>query len=263
MVGSFWVDDVALDGDDWFLTNATLLPSVASRRVSQLELFRGQGVRTAKGGWGLGSLTVDLVVPEGGTGSVSSRLRRLQALLAGSSEIRAELDGLPVMACEVVGVDVSDPSRVGIEVWSLQAKFTLQPFWVEGSHVNDGGAGAVTQALTGTGSLVFTQWAGSTGVVRDGILRVSGSATSVSVTASDGTGFTFPQPLTSSQSLFVDVEKFRAWVGAATDWNVTYSPAWLDWPPAGPLVLKPSSDGVRLTLNGGTGLALKGRRWWL
>ena len=132
----FWVDDVALDDPDWSwrLLVDMSLPANAARRSSGLTLFPRSGQVTAHGGWGLGTLTVALLVPDrgvnGAVGAAEARLATLIGVLARAASVSRVAPGMGRQTVDVTEVAVSAPAREG-RGWRVEATFTLQPFWVE------------------------------------------------------------------------------------------------------------------------------------
>ena len=264
------VDGVPLDdaGKRWFVDYATLLPGAAPRSVAKLKLPGRAGPIVARQGWGEGALRLVLDVPPVGafggmpTGPVEERVATLQALLSRAESVSVSVDGGASRVAAVTDVQVSDPARLGVNAWQLQATLTLQPFWSEGAAI-------LSAAKSPPGALVFTEWAGSTGDVVDGIMRVKGPLTELSVIGSDGTGASLKTAVSSTQYLFINVATFQAWLStSATAWTPTTSRVLLDYPAAGPLRLTPEDDGAHLTVTGagfgtGTEVRLRGKRWWL
>lgn len=253
---AFIVDGVSLDHalGAWFLDHSTLLPAAPARRVSRLDLPHRSGVVTSDTGWGTGSLKVAVNVMSWADVPV------VQSLLARARRVSRE-----GRFAQVVEVQVSDPERVARDAWRLSADFELQPFWRE--------AATLTSPATSPGAVTFAQWAGSTGDVQDGILRVKGPLTRCSITGRGGVSF--ERSLTAAQYVYIDVAAFRAWYStSATAWTPTATAVLLDYPASGPLVLEPSAAGIALSMSGDgfvtsgteaqrTGVTLRGGRYWL
>ena len=133
----------------------------------------------------------------------------------------------------------------------------------------------LSAAQTPPGALTFAEWAGCTGDVQDGVLRLKGPFTRCTVTAQDGSAITVDRPVSASQYVYVDVASMVAWLSSsASAWTPGSTRVLLDYPAEGPLRLTPSSAGVVLTVSGvgfvttGTtaetsAVALRGRKWWL
>ena len=173
------IDGADLDdsGRRWFLDFSALLPAVATRDVAKLRLPSRSGVTVRKLSWGEGSIKLSVNVPpqrafgDLPTLPVEERTQQLQALLARASLVTVVVDGKS-LSTSVTDVNISDPSRMGPSAWRVEATLTLQPFWRE--------AATLTSPVMSPGSVVFAQWAGSTGDVQDGVLRVKGPLTKCS-----------------------------------------------------------------------------------
>lgn len=263
----YLVDGVDLDDEKWRwrLLRATLLPAVATRRVSHLEVPRRDGVYVRRGGWSTGSLKVSILVPDegihGATGSVELRLNQLQALLARASHIHKQSAGMPLLRVDVLGVEISTPAESeGRRGWTVEAVFELQPFWFQGDPV-------VSKAVSIPGNIVFPEWSGTTGDLQDAIVRVRGIGTQFSLVAPDGTGASFRYTLGGGSFVFIDVAAFRAWFGSSSQWTPNSTPVLVDYPPEGPLRLSPTSEGICLSVAGegldGAQLTLRASKWWL
>lgn len=132
------VDGVDLDdlGRRWFLDFSALLPAVAARDVAKLRLPSRSGVTVKPLSWGEGSIKLSVNVPpqkafgDLPTLPVEERTQQLQALLARASLVTVVVDGKS-LSTSVTDVNISDPVRVGVEAWRVEASLTLQPFWVE------------------------------------------------------------------------------------------------------------------------------------
>lgn len=262
----YHVDDVDLDDDNWRwkLSNATRLPAAPAQRTSRLEIPRLNGVKTRRGGWGSGSLKLALFIPKEGvngiTESIEKRVTILQSLLARAKTVYRISPGLPEAGANIIATQVSEP-QPSDRGWNLEATIELQPFWFESALVTS--AGKVIP-----GEVTFLEWAGTTGDVVDGILRVKGPASRVEITGTDGRGVSFESALTASQYVFVDLLAFTAWRGGAAQWSPNTSPVLLDYPAAGPLALSPSLGGVSVSVAGlgltaASELRLRGHRFWL
>ena len=231
------------------------------RKSAELSLFHRPGVSVERGGWEPRTLALGIGVMETSEASVEANADALFGLLSRASTV-SRVVGDQVLTAAVVGVDISDPNRVSHSQWHLEAVFRLQPFWSE--------ANAITSAVKLIpGSVTFAEWAGSTGDVVDGVLRVRGPLTRCSVTSADGRGLSFEYELTASQYAFIDPVTMTAWRGGSSQWTPSANLIPLDYPAAGTLVLTPGGNGVALTVTAeGTdpqtsGIVLRGRRWWL
>ena len=266
------IDGADLDdsGRRWFLDFSALLPAVATRDVAKLRLPSRSGVTVRKLSWGEGSIKLSINVPpqrafgDLPTLPVEERTQQLQALLARASLVTVVVDGKS-LSTSVTDVNISDPSRMGPSAWRVEATLTVQPFWRE--------AATLTSPVMSPGSVVFAQWAGSTGDVQDGVLRVKGPLTRCSITGRGGVSF--ERALTAAQYVYVDVASFRAWYStSASAWTPTATAVLLDYPASGPLVLEPSAAGIALSVEGDgivtsgtdaqrTGITLRSGRYWL
>ena len=265
----FFVDGTALDdvSKRWFIDSGTVLPASAQREVAQLRLARRDGVVHKRLSWGLGSVTVSVVVPGVAafgsvpTSPVGTRVRAVQAILARATEIRVEDD--LVRTVEVVDVQVSEPARLGSGAWRVEAQFQTQPFWRAEGLVT-----SPNVLVPATGPAVLAQWAGTTGDVVDGIVRLRGPFTRREVRALDGSGVDVLGTVSSAQYGFVDLATFRAWRGGSGQWSPSTVSLGLDYPPAGPLRLSPSAEGLVLDIAGDgfdatTSVAVRGHRYYL
>ena len=259
---TYFIDGVALDdaAERWYLHAATLLPAAASRDVATLRLARRDGVVTRRLSWGLGTARIALTIPSGAQ-PASASVRTLQSLLARATTLRY-VDDID-RSVDIVDVAVSDPSPVSHDTWRLEATLTVQPFWRAGSPLT-----SPTVSVPAAGTVTLTQWAGTTGDLVDGILRLRGPFTRREVRALDGTGVIVVGTFTDAHYVFVDVANFRAWRGVSTSWAPTATPVALDYPPAGPLRLYPSAAGVELALAGDgfgatTSVQLRAHRYYL
>lgn len=266
------IDGADLDdsGRRWFLDFSALLPAVATRDVAKLRLPSRSGVTVRKLSWGEGSIKLSVnVPPQKAFGvlpalPVEERTQQLQALLVRASLVTVVVDGKS-LSTAVTDVSISEPVRVGPRAWRLEATLTVQPFWRE--------AATLTSPVMSPGSVVFAQWAGSTGDVQDGVLRVKGPLTKCSIAGRGGVSF--ERALTAAQYVYVDVTAFRAWYStSASAWTPTSTAVLLDYPASGPLVLEPSAAGIALSVAGDgivtsgtdeqrTGITLRGGRYWL
>lgn len=262
---TYLIDGVSLDdpAGRWLLDAATLLPAAASRDVAKLRLNRRDGVVTRRLSWGEGSAQLRLNVLSGPAPlqPVHARLRTLQSLLARAATLRL-VDDID-RSVAVTEADVSSPTRLGTDDWAIEATLTLQPFWRAGSLLT-----APSVDVPAAGPVVFEQWAGTTGDLVDGILRLRGPFTRREVRALDSSGVIAVGTVTDAQYVFVDVANFRAWRGGSTAWTPTATAVALDYPAAGPLRLYPSAGGVELALAGDgfgatTSIALRAHRYYL
>lgn len=224
-----------------------------------LRLARRDGVVSKRLSWGTGTVRLALTVPPGA--AVNARVRELQSLLSRAQVVR-HVDDID-RSVDVVDVDVSDPIPVSYDFWRLQATLTVQPFWRAGSVLT-----SPTVSVPVAGSVVLDQWAGSTGDLVDGILRLRGPFSRRVVRAQDGTGVIVAASVTASQYVFVDVRSFTAWRGAASAWEPTATAIALDYPPAGPLRLYPTGPGIELHVDGDgfdadSSVALRAHRFYL
>ncbi|KUF07195.1 hypothetical protein [Leucobacter sp. G161] len=260
---SVWlVDDVDLDDvwGRWAVDWGTAVPAPAQRRVSKLVLPNLDGAISRRQGWGSGAVNLTVSIYEAGASAESSAIF-LAALFARAGTLtRVMADGTRRTA-EVVDMLVAEPERLSLKFWRLRVQFETQPFWCEGAPVAE-------PALPVPGEVVFPRWAGTTGDVQDGVIRVKGPAESVKITGSDGRGLSFTHSLSASQYVFVDVRAFRAWRGGASAWAPTGTRVPLDYPPAGALRLSPASDGLRLAVAGSgftddSSITVRGAKWWL
>lgn len=268
-MSKFFIDGAPLDdpGGRWVVERSTVLPSVGARDVATLRLPGSSRVITKRLGWAEGAFHVSVaVLPAGWKDGVlpgesaETRVRLVSALLARATTLKI-VDGTVAREVGVISAQVSEPSRVGVDAWQVEAQLTVQPFWSAGSVIT-------APAATIPGVALFSGWAGSTGDVQDGLLRVKGPATRVAVVAADGTGVSFEKALTRTQYAFIRPSTFEGWVGAAADWNPTSTRLVLDYPPAGPLILSPGDAGVQVTVSGDgmtseSAAVLRGKRWWL
>lgn len=265
----FFVDGTALDdvSKRWFIDSGTVLPASAQREVAQLRLARRDGVVHKRLSWGLGSVTVSVVVPPVAgfgtvpTSPVGTRVRAVQAILARAQVIRVEDD--LVRTVEVVDVQVSEPARLGSGAWRVEAQFETQPFW-RGSAV----VTSPNTLVSEPGPVTFTGWADTTGDLVDGVVRVRGPFSRREIRAKDGSGVIIPASVTASQYVFIDVRSFTAWRGAASAWEPTATAIALDYPPAGPLRLYPTGPGVELHVDGDgfnadSSVSLRAHRFYL
>lgn len=263
------VDGVPLDDPErrWFLDYSALLPGSAARDVAKLRLTRRDGNVTRRLSWGEGSLKVAVNVPPPRSfgalpvAPVEERVRQLLSVLSRAETVVMETDNGPTRSVQVVEAAVSDPSRLSPTAWRIDATLTLDPFWREGALV-------ASAARTVPGEVVFPEWAGTTGDVQDGVLRVQGPLTEFSAVAVDGTGVSFAHSVSASQYVFMDVARFRGWRGGASSWSPNNTPVLLDYPPAGPLRLSPTTAGISLsvTAEGATSstvIILRASKWWL
>lgn len=266
---TYFIDGVSLDDPArrWFLGYATLLPGAAARDVSTLRLTRRDGVVSRRLSWGTGSVRLVLNVPTTRVFGalpeepVEARLRTLQSLLTRARILRL-VDSLD-RSVEVVNVEMSEPVRVGPDFWRIEVTLTVQPFWKAGALLT-----SANVAVPAAGSAVLSEWAGTTGDVVDGILRLRGPFTRREVRALDGTGVIVVGTATDAQYVFVDVADFRAWRGGSSAWTPTATAITLDYPGAGPLRLYPSEAGVELALAGDgfgatTSVTLRAHRYYL
>ena len=141
----------------------------------------------------------------------------------------------------------------------------------------DGGLWAVTldelelqpHSTTTLNPAVFPQWAGTTGDVVEGVLRVRGPLTNASITARDGSGVSFDVGLAADEYVFIDLATFTGWWGGSEDWEPTGNVVLLDYPAGGPLRVSPESVGLVLTMTGEgfvkgtTALTVKAEKFWL
>lgn len=266
MKRTFLVDGVDLcdSAQRWDLLFSSGTTAPAQRRIASLDVFARSGPITRRGGFGVRQLTFGFVVRATGTTPVESNADILGGLLARAETVTRVVD-LRVMSAQVVEVQVSEPERFSEDLWHLQATLTLQPFWRE--------ATTLTSPVMSPGNVVFDQWAGSTGDVQDGILRVKGPLTRCAITGRGGVSF--DRSLTAAQYVYIDVASFRAWYStSASAWAPTSTAVLLDYPAAGPLVLEPSAAGVAVSFTGDgfvtsgteaqkTGITLRGGRYWL
>lgn len=263
------IDGVPLDDPDrrWFLDYSALLPASAARDVAKLRLTRRDGNVTRRLSWGEGSLKVVVnVPPPRAFGSlpiapVEERVRQLLSLLSRAESVVMETDNGPTRSVGVVEAAVSDPSRLSPTAWRIDATLTLDPFWREGALVT-------SAPVPVPGEVVFPEWAGTTGDVQDGILRVQGPLTEFSAVAVDGTGVSFAHSVSAAQYVFVDVARFRGWRGGASSWSPNNTPVLLDYPPGGPLRLSPGVNGISLSVaavgvDSTSKMWLRASKWWL
>lgn len=265
---TFSVDGHNLDDPNrkWFVEYDTSLPNVPSLEVAQLKLPSRSGVVTRRLAWDVNSLKVSVIVPKPRSfGDMPDtpaelRVRELQSLLARAREVAVTDDGVTRLG-EVVEVDVSEPARLSVSAWRVDATFTLQPFWVEDGN-------PVTQQKKDLEPAIFTRWAGTTGDVQDAIIQVRGPFTRLQI-EQDGKTAIINGRATASQFLFFKPNTFRAWAAAFSLWepaNPILVP--VDYGAGGPLTsIVPGVDGVRLNVTGdgfdGNMVALRGRKWWL
>ena len=254
------VDGVPLDdpGGRWNILLASPPSTPSKRQVARLALANRSNVFSKRQGWGEGQQRFRLVLRGD---DVEANADVLMGVLARAENLVSRI-GSRTRQAEVIEVTVAEPERVLVDYWRLEVVFSLQPFWSE--------ANAITSAVKVIpGAVTFTEWAGTTGDVTDGILRVRGPLTRCSITAADGTGVSFEYALSESQYAFIDVAGFRGWRGGASQWSPSSNVVALDYPAGGPLVLSPGADGVALSVTAeGTddqtsGLVLRGRKWWL
>ena len=263
MTTTWFIDGVALDQPGkWEVSALTMPATPASQTVAELRLPSRSGVVAKRLSWGTGTQRLSLLVFGG---VVEPRAAELRALLGRARVLTKREPGRSSLSVDAVSALVSDPVRVGVEAWRVEATLTLQPFWRE--------TDTLTSPVVSPGSVVFAQWAGSTGDVQDGILRVKGPLTKCSITGRGGVSF--ERALTAAQYVYVDVSAFRAWYStSASAWTPTSTAVLLDYPASGPLVLEPSAAGVALSMSGDgfvttgtaaetTGITLRGGRYWL
>lgn len=258
------VDGVALDDlqGRWFVEWSTAVPAPGAQRVAQLELSRRNGVVSKRQSWGLGSVKLSIAARAQKGTPVAGSTQILVGVLARAQTVTRKA-GARTITADVVTSVVSEPRRISAEgAWIVECTFMVSPFWWQGN--------AVTSASkTIPGEVLFTEWAGTTGDIVDGILRVRGPLTKVNITAVDGTGVSFEHALTSSQYAYVDPVNMRAWRGGASQWTPSSTLIPLDWLTEGPLVLSPGVDGVALTVTAEgadsetSAMVLRGRKWWL
>lgn len=258
------VDGVALDDlqGRWFVEWSTQVPAPGAQRVAQLELSRRNGVVSKRQSWGLGSVKLSIAARAQKGTPVAGSTQILVGVLARAQTVTRKA-GARTITADVVTAVVEEPKRISAEgAWLVECTFTVTPFWWQGN--------AVTSASkTIPGEVLFTEWAGTTGDIVDGILRVRGPVTRCSTAAADGTGLSFEYALTASQYAYLDPVGVRAWRGGASQWTPSTVGIPLDWPAAGPLVLTPGAEGVALSVTAEgsdsetSSLVLRGRKWWL
>lgn len=260
MKRNWLVDGVPLDDPDgrWNILLASPPATPSKRQVARLELANRSNVFSKRQGWGEGQQRFRLVLRGD---DVEANADVLVGVLARAENLVSQI-GSRTRQAEVIEVTVAEPERVFADYWLLEVVFALQPFWSEDTVLT-----SASKLIPG--NAVFAEWAGTTGDVQDGILRVRGPLTRCSILAEDGRGLSFEYELTASQYAFIDPVTMTAWRGGSSQWTPSANLIPLDYPAAGTLVLTPGSSGVALTVAAeGTddqtsGLVLRGRKWWL
>ena len=255
------VDGVDLDaaGGRWFVEFATNAPVPAVRRVSDLDIPRRDGVITVEQGWGVGSVKISLVVTDR-LAPVDENWSALSSVLVRARVLSRHMSDGTVRRVGVVRTVVSEPVRADPRTWRVQVQFEVQPFWQEGSPVTD-----TVKPLEGTQT--FARWAGTTGDVVDGIIRVKGPFTILNLTIG-GRAFAVQRATTSTEYLFIEPVEFRAWVGGSAAWTPTSSRVLIDYANTGVPKLTPTEDGlvIQVLAPGSTtssSLTVRGSRFWV
>lgn len=131
---TFLVDGVDLDdqaaGFGVLFRSAPRTP--ATRQQATLSLFHSRRVGVARGGWNPGSQTLSIQVRGRDGVPVEDVYARLVGVL-GRARVLTSVVGSQSWDVGVVGVVVSEPSRLSDSFWRVECVFTLQPFWVEGA----------------------------------------------------------------------------------------------------------------------------------
>ena len=260
MKRNWLVDGVPLDDPDgrWNILLASPPSTPSKRQVARLELANRSNVFSKRQGWGEGQQRFRLVLRGD---DVEANADVLMGVLARAENLVSRI-GSRTRQAEVIEVTVAEPERVFVDYWLLEVVFSLQPFWSELGVV-------LSEVALIPGDVVFTEWAGTTGDVMDGILRVRGPLTRCSITSADGRGLSFEYELTDSQYAFIDPVTMTAWRGGSSQWTPSANLIPLDYPAGGTLVLSPGADGVALSVTAEgadsetSGLVLRGRKWWL
>lgn len=267
---TFLVDGMSLDdpAGRWRLEQATRSPSVAVRRRAQLDLPMRDGTIPVLQGWGTGTVLVSVLVrptrPDGSAGDVAQledNRRALVALLAQAGTVGFSTD-TTVRSVQVADVAISDPVDHGRQGMIIQATFTVQPFWAEGTTpVVSAPAFAVPQ-------IVFPEFAGCTGTLQDAVIRLTGPFGRMAL-ACAGTGL-IVGALPAGQCRYVDLAAWSMWdTASSTQWTPAGATSQPDWPAGGMLALRadPAAQlAVTVDVAGqttATQVGVRARRWFL
>lgn len=246
------------------------LPASSNRSVEVFRVPNHDGVFTAGIASDTGTVKIAVRVARLKHESFTDFMNKYEStlcLLREAKTITYQQENNPRRSTEVVSAVLSNPEITTNTRITVQATFTVQPYWVEQSQP------VVTAVPLAGGLVVFSEFGKCSGKLVDAVVRFRGPFTRVVLSASNGTGLTVVGAFTQTDYVFVDLRNLRAWKsGRHDDWQASGSLVEWDYSAGGMLALEPEFEGGRcryaVTVDcEGVGetsvLSVRSRKWYL